>query len=295
MGGICSEIILHCINFIYFLAGIVILALGITALVSPSTIVDLMSYIPAIKDLSLVVNLSGLSLGTAIYMTTAGSIVLVLSIIGCCGFGAGKKMKRRHGIVIFYGVTTLLFILCDLALIVYVAVVPYAMQSSVESNMLTSLHENFMPVTIGSDDSISLHNETDAQTESANAWITMQFEQACCGVTNMSDYLPMDNFKYDWNDDLPDQNATVPPSCCMQKVQNKIPANTAEFANFALCMSSAPQYTNHQGCIDYVMQQITRYNFALVATAAALTALQAIILSFVMGAMSEPLSKIGIV
>jgi len=270
------------------------MALGITALVSPSTIVDLMSFIPAIKDLSLVVNLSGMSLGTAIYMTTAGSIVLVLSIIGCCGFGAGKKMKRRHGIVIFYGVTTLLFILCDLALIVYVAVVPYAMQSSVESNMLISLHENFIPVTIGVGGSIKLHNATDdVQKESANAWITMQFEQACCGVTSMSDYSE-DNFG-DWNDDWSYPNALVPPSCCMQIVQNKIPENTAEFADFALCLSSAPQYTNQQGCIDYVMQEITKYNYALVATAASLTALQAIILSFVMGAMSEPLSKIGIV
>jgi hypothetical protein len=294
MGGCCAEIILHCVNFIYFLAGIVIMALGITALVSPSTIVDLMSFIPAIKDLSLVVNLSGMSLGTAIYMTTAGSLVLVLSIIGCCGFGAGKKMKKRHGIVIFYGVATLLFILCDLALIVYVAVVPYAMQSSVESNMLTSLHDNFKPVTILGDGTIKLHNATDdAKAESANAWITMQFEQACCGVSNISDYSE-DNFG-SWNDGLLNPNALVPPSCCMQIEQNKVPENTNEFVNLANCYNSAPRYTNQQGCIDYVMREISKYNYALVATAAALTALQAIILCFVMGAMSEPLKKIGIV
>lgn len=271
------------------------MALGITALASPSTIVDLMSFIPAIKDLSLVVNLSGMSLGTAIYMTTAGSLAFVLSIIGCCGFGAGKKMKRRHAIVIFYGLATLLFILGDLAIIVYVAVVPYGMQGSVESNMLISLHDNFKPVIIDTDGSISLHNVTDdAEAESANAWITMQFEQACCGVTNISDYTQSG---FNWRDELstPNPSAIVPPSCCMQKVQNKVPSNTSEFVNYPACMDLAPEYTNQQGCIDYVMQEITRYNFVLVATAASLTALQAIILCFVMGAMSEPLKKIGIV
>jgi hypothetical protein len=260
-----------------------------------------MSYVPAIDQLALVMNLSGgMSLHSAIYMTSAGSVVLLLSFIGCCGFGAGKKMKRRHRIVVVYGLLTLLFMLFDIALIIYLAVEPYGIQDNVEINMRTSLHKNFMPVTIGDDGSISLHDATGSdKNESANARITMQFEQACCGVTHISDY---NKTNVEWDNDfssVPDLGsvsaAKVPPSCCMQIVQNKVAVNTTEFVDLEKCMNQAPWYTNQQGCINYVMQQITRYNFVLVSVAAGLTALQAIILAMVMGALSEPLQKIGVV
>jgi hypothetical protein len=277
LGGI-TTLLLHIANFVYFVAGGVVLAYGIVGLVSPSTLVDIMSYIPQVDQLSNVVNISNVSLGTSIYMITLGGLAIVLCFVGSCG-----AFKGRSCIVIFYVVLTLLMMLFNIILIIFMAVDPYFIQDAVEQNMRISLEENFQPVKIDHGTGIvTLPNDT-----SAEAWITMQFEQACCGVVGPSDY------DFRWNTDpnsgIP-EDADVPPSCCMQYIQHKIPVNKTAFVDLQDCYDQAttPKFaTNYQGCLGYMMQQITRYNFVYQCTAAGMTGIQAIIIALSMYVISR--------
>jgi hypothetical protein len=279
LGGI-TTLLLHIANFVYFVAGGVVLAYGIVGLVSPSTLVDIMSYIPQVDQLSNVVNISNVSLGTSIYMITLGGLAIVLCFVGSCG-----AFKGRSCIVIFYVVLTLLMMLFNIILIIFMAVDPYFIQDAVEQNMRISLEENFQPVKIDIVTGIvTLPNDT-----SADAWITMQFEQACCGVVGPSDY---ENFEWDsdsTNNAIP-ANAIVPPSCCLQYIQHQIPATKDAFVDLTSCYFQATtshKATNYQGCLGYMMQQITRYNFVYQCTAAGMTGIQAIIIALSMYVISR--------
>lgn len=286
-----AQIILHVTNIIYFLSGAAVMSFGIIGLVDMDTVLQLLGYIPGVDRLSLVADLSAVCYAPSIYLTTAGSVVLALCVLGAVGFGVGSKFRKNHALVVVYGIVTLLFILFDIALIMFYAIDSYHMQSVVEDGMRKSLQNNFNPISIGNNNEIEIPDELD--DPSANAWVKMQFEQSCCGVTNYTDYNA-----FEWNNTFTDPNvpsALVPPSCCVMKVQRHIPENTGEFVNLEECMTKPPDYTNNVGCSVYVMQQVTRYNFITVSVAASLTALQAIILAMVTGTMSSSLKKIAVV
>jgi len=203
-------------------------------------------------------------------MTVVGSLVIILSFIGC-----GGTFKRSNKLILVFGISTLLIMLFNIALIMFYAIDPYFIQSNVEYNMNVTLKSSFEPVSISSTNVVSLPNSTSAQ-----AWVEMQFQQACCGVDGYQDYA-----SFNWTNSFTNiavSNALVPPSCCVQSTQYAITTSTSTFVNISSCLTAPPLYTNSQGCINYVMQQITRYNFIYCVVAAGLSGLQAIILCMTM-------------
>ena len=72
-----------------------ILVVGAIGLGSPSTVVTMLEYIPAINTLSEVMYLPGISVGPSIYLTVVGSVVIVLSFVGC-----GGAYKRSHHMIL---------------------------------------------------------------------------------------------------------------------------------------------------------------------------------------------------
>jgi len=62
-----------------------VLVVGALGLSNASTIVDLLTFVPKIEDLVKVVDIVGLAVGPAIYLTVMGSLVIILSFIACGG------------------------------------------------------------------------------------------------------------------------------------------------------------------------------------------------------------------
>jgi hypothetical protein len=272
--GRLAEFVLHITNFIYFCSGVAILVVGALGLGSPSTVTNALSYIPQISQLSEIMYLPGISLGPSIYLTCVGSLAIILSFIGC-----GGAYKRNNTLIWVFGISTLLIMLFNIAVIIFYAIDPYFIETNVEYNMNITLKSSFEPVTISATGVISLPSSS-SNNASAQAWVDMQFQQACCGVNGYQDYVD-----FSWSNNFTSigvSNAVVPPSCCMQVIQYGVPTSTSQFANLNSCLTSAPLYTNTQGCSTYVMQQVTRYNFIYCVVAAGVTALQAIILCMTM-------------
>lgn len=271
--GRLAEFILHLTNLVYFCGGVVILVLGAVALGSPQSIVNVMSYIPKINNLSQIMNLTGIAMGPSIYLIVEGSLVIILSFVGC-----GGAFKRKIPIVLTFGIITLLMMLFNLAVIMFWFIDPYFIKSTVEYQMNQTLQSSFIPPSISSIGLISYpSNTTDA---SAYSWNLMQLEYSCCGVAGIDDYQTA-VFNSSWYSDIGVSTALVPASCCMTNVFQTVPTLTSQFVNINGCLQStlsAPVYLYTQGCINPVMAVVTQYNFVWSVAAAGFTGLQAIIL-----------------
>lgn len=265
-GGL-AELLLHITNLIYFCCGVAILVVGALMLGSPSAVDNMLSYIPHYKTLSQVMDMSGITIGPGIYLTCSGSLVIILCIIGCGG------VFKRHKVIIFvFGIITLLLMLFNIAVIMFRVIDPYFVEPTIAYGMNQTLKTYFNPVSIASGGAVTLPSQSNAQ-----AWATLQFELACCGVNSYSDYE-----SFTWDNSFPTlaiTSARVPPSCCLQVIQDKVATNTATFVNLNLCLTSAPSYTNTQGCINYMMLEYMRYSYIYTVVAAGLTGLQAIIIT----------------
>jgi hypothetical protein len=259
--GKLAQLILSITNLAYFLGGLTVLIIGALAIDNPSALEGLLSYVPNIEEFSKIVYLPGVATGPAIYLIVSGSIVLLLSIVGC-----GGAFKRNKILLVVFGLITLLMMLFNIAVIMFYAIDPYFIEDNVKHNMNETL-KDFQPVNI-TQTRVQLPMDDNAQ-----AWVTMQFEQGCCGINGVEDYLYV---KWD-KTNLP-VNTSVPPSCCLLKQPYSIPSSTNDFVDLDQCLSTASLYTNNKGCSEYVMQQATRYNIVYCIVAATFTGLQAIIL-----------------
>ena len=76
------------------LGGIGILVVGGLGLNNSSTVINIMTNVPQIEELSKIVDLSGIAYGPAIYLTVVGSLVIVLALVG------GGGIYAKHKIVI---------------------------------------------------------------------------------------------------------------------------------------------------------------------------------------------------
>jgi len=265
-----SSFVFAIVNLVYFCAGLAVLVVGALGLSNASNIIDLLLFVPKINELSLIIDLVGLAVGPAIYLTVMGSVVIILSFIGC-----GGAFKKSKLIIYIFGMTTLLMMLFNIALIMFYAIDPYFIEGNVGSGMTRQLQENFESVKIDAGGVIIYPNDT-----TALAWNNMQLEESCCGVINFTDYK---NFGWNYTDLTSSvSSSNVPPSCCLLISPGVPPTRTSDFVNLTACLNTAPssnpRYVNARGCISYAMQEVTRYNFIYTVVAAAFTGLQAIIL-----------------
>jgi hypothetical protein len=287
--GRLAEFVLHITNLVYFCSGVAVLTVGAIGLSEPSTIVNMLSYVPAINTLSQVMYMSGIAYGPSVYLTVIGTLVIVLSFVGC-----GGAYRRSHHIIITFGLITLLMMLFNICVVMFYAIDPYYVQGSVQSSMMTILTNDFVPITFNST------NGTVLPTFNSNAmgWIQMQSEQSCCGVVGPSDYQSV-NLTNSIIFSASSLAANIPPSCCLQITPNQtqIPTNAASYVDITACLSNMDpyMYANTQGCLDYVMAQVTEYNFIYPVVAAGLTGLQAIILCMTMWLLVVHMDKLRVV
>lgn len=257
MAKFVSKLLLFVFNVVYFMAAVAILVIGSMTLAGSTVILDMLDLI---EDTTLIQNIldwKSLMLGAAIYLTTLGSLAVLLSFLGCFGALKGHKI-----ILIFFAVSKACIILFNLALIMYNAIVPFHGQEHVTSLMHDNLVENYIPIDIDNNGVITLP----PQNTSAYYWAKMEFEEACCGAENYTDYSDVN------------LNLSVSATCCMQIKQYKIPDDADEFVNYDGCIAQPMDYKNYRGCSDYVMTQILGYRQIYILTAATFVALEVILI-----------------
>jgi hypothetical protein len=125
--------------------------------------------------------------------------------------------------------------------------------------MYKSLTTNFDTVSIG----LGNNTVTLPGNIMSVAWSSMQFEVACCGVNNYTDYA-----NFNWNrtftvkssdgSPMTIQNAVVPPSCCTLNQKNVVPKTTDDFADLPNCLQGGGNY-NAVGCYSAVRSLAVTY------------------------------------
>lgn len=260
-----ARLILFVVNVVYFGAGLALLVIGSLGLAGDPTLEDILEYLASNEILRLVVDFGELQFGASIYFVCLGSVVIICSIFGSFG-----TLKKRNIIMYIFGLSKVLMILFNLALIMFNTIEPYFSQSNVERLMLKNLKENFEPVQINNDNNnITLPNAEDKP--SANAWARMEFENACCGAHGFNDYSDetFDDRLEDWK---------ISATCCMQISQYKVPTNTTQFVD-SRCYIDADynniEYVNIKGCAEmYAMHIIVKYQSLYVLAATSFIALE---------------------
>jgi len=183
--GCCSGIarfLLITFNFIFWLSGAAILAVGIWILVDK----NLQEYLDVIKDAMGNED----ALRTSAYILIGfGAFVFLVGFCGCCG--AIRKSKCLLGFYILF-----LVIVCagELAAGVYVAIYQGDAEDKLDTGLTKSIKENYGDKLMG-------------------AWDFVQTELKCCGGIGHEDYL-----NSTWYESLtPADKALkkIPASCCI--------------------------------------------------------------------------------
>ena len=160
----CLKWLLFAFNVFFFSIGVIILALGAWLYVEFDSFLD---ELAGVKYLN----------GPILFMVV-GSIITVLSFLGCCGACLEKK-------VLLYLFASLMIVTFILELVGGILAVTNDYDKKLEDSLTKSLSD---------------YEKKDALRE---AWDTVQKNLDCCGVNN----------KTDWEQRLT-QPKTVPESCC---------------------------------------------------------------------------------
>jgi hypothetical protein len=251
--GFCSRILLVVFNTLFFACGALLLSFGIAGIADPAGVAGFISSVPGVKSMAVVIDIPAVIVSSAVFMIVLGSIMLVFGFLGCAGAACTVKP-----LLFFYWFLLILIILAEIALIIYAAVSPSLAQNQIKNVMYTSLHDNFATVTL------NVQNKTVTLPSNivSVAWVSMQFEVPCCGVTNYTDY---ENFV--WNRTYTliigsapvTINATVPPSCCTLN-QKTVPKSMTDFVDLPGCLQGQVAY-NQVGCYKAVYSLAQEYSY----------------------------------
>ncbi|XP_034251915.1 CD63 antigen-like [Thrips palmi] len=158
--------LLFLFNLLFAISGIVILAVGATIVARQ-------------KNLQLVVDHFW---SAAVLLIAVGSIVFLISFLGCCG-----AVRNSNVMVMSFAVLLIIIFILELT----AAVAGYLLQSKIHDVLQTSLNESL--------------KSYDNTTTVREAWNIMQHDFKCCGVNGPDDWQTV--FK----------NTTLPDFCCPDK------------------------------------------------------------------------------
>ncbi|CAF0806769.1 unnamed protein product [Brachionus calyciflorus] len=232
-------------NFIFFVLGCAILALGIYVLIDPS-----------VKQLKEIANTdelqkNGINLNyidkCGIAFCIFGGFMFLISFLGCCG--ALKKVKCLLGL---YSTILLLILLAEIAIGIFAAVYSSKLKEVLSNVLKQSIKDQYM-------------GEMKNKSLASVAWDAVMFNFECCGVHNFTDFNQPNNV---WT--IRDGSIT-PISCC--KFKNKkpdwsgvLPSNSSFDYNCYKTPNS--NNSNYEiGCYDRVLGLVNMYSVIVIAVA----------------------------
>ncbi|XP_076438063.1 tetraspanin-18-like [Babylonia areolata] len=218
-GMTCTKYIIFFVNFLFFVMGVVAVALGVYALVDKNDM-EILTMIDSegkLEDFNVV----GLLQQGATALIVGGSALLVLGFLGCCG--AIKESKCLLGL---YSVIVFIIVIVQLA----AAGMAIAFREKVTENL-----QNFLKR------GVSHHYEgtADSNDSFSRAFDFAQIYFECCGVTGPEDFNGTK-----WFQNRPLANMTVPLTCCQLTDREAFLSNNQIVLQDRDCPFKAPSADN---------------------------------------------------
>ncbi|KAL4225114.1 Tetraspanin-17 [Mactra antiquata] len=238
----CARYIMIVLNLIFWIAGVVFLAIGIWVIVSDAaaqTITDKLHLSVAMETLE----------GIGYAFIGIGAFMFLIGFCGCCG------AIRESAIMIGVYIIFMVVLLCgELAGIVYVALEKTTIEATIRSQLMSDVQ-----------------NYTASNNMSNLDFLQAKFE--CCGVDNFTDY----RFKsYYFKLDERYANSFVPDSCCLTD-DHRTPAVPIDRlacqseAKFQI-LNGTNLYTN--GCFKIIKELIEDNSEILIGITAGIVVLE---------------------
>ncbi|XP_077423744.1 CD151 antigen isoform X2 [Vanacampus margaritifer] len=173
-GTICLKYILFIVNILFLLAGGAVLAVGVWTLVEKSDYISLLN--------------SSFYTASAYIVITAGAVVIVTGIIGCCA-----TLREIKCLLIVYLVLLLCFFVLEIVVGVLACISYQELDEELRQNLKVTMQQKYQQV---GEDSVT------------QAVDKLHQEFRCCGSNSSSDWK--DSI---WVQAAQDQQR-VPDSCC---------------------------------------------------------------------------------
>jgi len=274
-----AKVFLIIVNIIFLLAGLLMLAFGISLVASPDKVIKFLETSGVNFE-----SFQALSEGNFITVIKASGIFMivmgaVVALVACFGF-LGACLDNKW-LLITYAIFLIIIVLAEIALIAFAAVYSRVFQSNMEQTVLNTLVNFGVDVTVMSDGTI----DKSQVRESGASWIAFQTQYQCCGANNYSDYNTIT-----WNSTRCQPPYTCPPraavplSCCKLKdPNNKVVTSINDYSNYAACLEGAQDSaTNKVGCTETFVNEaktwINRYGRIAIGIAAGIIGLEFILL-----------------
>ncbi|XP_069037708.1 CD151 antigen [Lepisosteus oculatus] len=174
-GTICLKYLLFTFNFLFWLAGGAVMAVGVWTLVEKSDYISLLS--------------SSIYAASAYILVIAGAIVMVTGILGCC---ATFKEQRRLLRVYF------VLLLCIFLLEILAGVLAYIYYQQLNEELKQNLKETMVQ-----------RYQQPGEDRVTGAVDKLQQEFKCCGSNRSSDWQDSR-----WIRSSDSEGRVVPDSCC---------------------------------------------------------------------------------
>ncbi|XP_071809515.1 tetraspanin-18-like isoform X1 [Asterias amurensis] len=222
----CAKILLIVFNIVFFLVGIILLAVGIWVVTSPYKL-DVLAILdnPVIS-------------GGAYFIIALGAFIFVVAFLGCCG----AWMENRLMLVIYFIIVLGIFIAQFIGCAVIIAY-----KDKVDDFVTNSLQ-----------DTMNKYNGETASDKYSQGWNSLQVLLECCGTNNYTDWA--DTY---WGGNqtimtIGGQNLIpkFPITCC--KVDNTLDIVSGKYPtplNYTQCYGVGTTYPNEMylntnGCYD---------------------------------------------
>ncbi|XP_010895387.2 CD151 antigen [Esox lucius] len=174
-GTICLKYLLFTFNFLFWMAGGVVMAVGIWTLVEKSDYISLLS--------------SSTYAASAYILILAGAIVMVTGVLGCCA-----TFKEQRNLLRVYFV----LLLCIFLLEILAGILAYIYYQQLNEELKQNLRETMVKKYMA-----------EGQEHITKAVDKLQQEFKCCGSNGSSDWA--DSLWINTNDE---KQKRVPDSCC---------------------------------------------------------------------------------
>jgi len=239
-GAKCVKFTLVFFNIIFFLLGILILAVGIFVLVDPkfSSFKNITSLDVISEAAKAGVNLSFISY-CGIAFCVFGGVMLLISFMGCCG--ALVQIKCLLGL---YSTILLMLLLAEIGIGIFAGVYSGKLKSILAPQLQNNLNANY------AGDSVN-------KTGASIGWDIIMYNFQCCGVNNYGDFQNATK----WN-----SNGTQTPRACCKFTSiatnswaiNPVPDNYVDSNCYTNPNTNNSYYET--GCYDKVQSLLVQYS-----------------------------------
>jgi len=261
MADCIEKILIFTVGLILWACGILLITFGSIALASPETIINLLSMIDGVSNVTNIFNVMPLFEGVSIFMIVLGCF---LFLVGCSGGVVLCKKQLRFGYIACMAGA----MVTEICLIVYAAIYPGTMDGWIKEQMYTTMLD-FKSVDINTNGDITYANVTNYPV--ANGWENLQFQTQCCGAYAPNDFMNFTHwnkvYDIDINNDPTTYTVTFPPSCCKvhEAYAGQAPTNVDEhlvgYKECFIATTAEGLYVSDQTCSDVVMSMVWQFNY----------------------------------